>query len=257
MKDWDPNLYLKFSDYRTQPSIDLVSRIGTLEPRDIIDLGCGAGNSTSVIQGRWPSSKVTGIDSSEAMVQAAKRNIDSVTWIVSKIEDWIPDQELDLVYSNAALQWVSGHQVIFPRLVGFLAKGGILAVQMPFHYKDPIHQVMVEVSRYPKWSRLLEAARVSLEWHESDYYYDLLVDLCDEISIWETSYWHIMDGPEDILEWVSGTGLRPFLEGLSSAEAKVEFRAEVLKGYQGAYPRRADGKSLFSFKRQFLVARKR
>jgi len=256
MPSWDPTLYLKFADERTRPSLDLVSGIVLAEPERVIDLGCGPGNSTAVLQQKWPEAEIYGLDSSAEMITQARAADDSIHWILSDIKDWNPDQPFDLIFSNAALQWVPDHETIFPQLIAHLKPAGGLAVQLPYHYESPLHRIIQEVSHQSKWSHLMEGPRTALIQHDTSFYYELLSPLCRKVKLWETRYYHLMADAEAILNWISGTGLRPYLEALESDDARAEFKQFVLDGYRQAYPKQTDGKVIFPFCRQFMQAYK-
>lgn len=250
MSAWNPALYLKYGDERTQPSIDLAARIRLGDPRRIIDLGCGPGNSTQVLRARWPRAAIEGLDNSEDMIAAARRECPGQTWRVGDIRDWQPEGPYDLVFSNAALQWVPDHAALIPQL---LAAGSVFAVQIPAHHASPVHQEILAVSRQPRWTDRLEPARNVLTRHPPEFYYDLLAPRSKTVEMWETEYIHILDGPAAILEWFRGTGLRPFVVPLHEGE-RAAFEAELLERYAAAYPRRSDGKVLFPFRRLFFIA---
>lgn len=252
MPSWDAELYLTFAGERTQPVIDLVGRVA-LTPRRIIDLGCGPGNSTEVLWRRWPEAEVIGVDNSPAMIAAAANAYPERHWEMGEIATWSGDETFDLVFSNAALQWVPDHAKVFPRLFDRVAPGGALAVQMPAHLRSPIHRCMIEVSERPEWRDRLGLARRAIEVQEPGAYYDLLCHRASRIDLWVTVYQHVLAGSAAIVEWMSGTGLRPFLEALT-AEEQDRFRALVLAGVEASYSRQVDGRVLFPFRRLFLVA---
>jgi trans-aconitate 2-methyltransferase len=253
MPSWDADLYLTFASERAQPVFDLVSRIALPAPRRIIDLGCGPGNSTEVLWRRWPDAEVVGLDSSPEMIAAATKAHPGRRWLLEDVAAWRGDETFDLVFSNATFQWVPGQEELFPRLFARVAPGGALAVQVPAHLRSAVHRCMIEVSERPEWRDRLEAARRAIHVHEPGFYYDLLCDRASRLDLWVTVYQHVLAGPEAIVEWMSGTGLRPFLEALTAEEQPL-FRAAVLEGVEASYPRRKDGRVLFPFRRLFLVA---
>ena len=253
MPSWDADLYLRYADERTRPAIDLVARIGVSEPRRIIDLGCGPGNSTQVLRQRWPEAHIVGLDSSPEMIAAAKEAHPDGTWLLGDVAAWTCDEPFDVVYSNAAFQWVPDHPALIPRLMGMVAPGGALAVQMPTHFHSPLHQLILEIAEMPEWREQLTAARGAIKVEKAEFYYDLLAPICRRVDLWETEYHHVLAGPEAILAWIRGTGLRPFLSALDDG-GKNRFEELLLAGVEKAYPRRVDGKVLFGFRRLFLVA---
>jgi trans-aconitate 2-methyltransferase len=251
MPGWKADQYLKFAAERTQPCRDLAARVDVADPRRVIDLGCGPGNSTEALAARWPRAELTGLDSSAEMMERARGAHPQWRWIAGEIEQWADDDDsFDVVFSNAAMQWVPDHQSVFPRLMERVAAGGALAVQMPGNMDAEAHRSMREVaSRFPG----TEAVR---EWftHGMEFYYDLLAPLAARVDLWATEYIHVMDSPEDIVEWYKGSGMRPFLDALSGDAERARFTAEYLAAICQGYPARPDGRVLFPFRRLFLVA---
>lgn len=251
MPSWKADQYLKFAAERTQPSRDLAARVAVENPRRVIDLGCGPGNSTEVLAERWPLAEVTGLDSSAEMIEKARATHPEWRWLAGAIEEWADGEDgFDVVFSNAAMQWVPDHHRVFPRLLARVAMGGALAVQVPDNYHAEVHQLMRAVaSRFPGIERVGE-------WfaHGKEVYYDLLAPRAARVDLWTTEYIHVMDGPEDIVEWYKGTGMRPFLDALPSEAERARFTADYLAAIRQAYPARPDGHVLFPFRRLFLVA---
>lgn len=255
MPNWNPAQYLRFEDERTRPCHDLANRIALAAPSRIVDLGCGPGNSTRVLAARWPDASITGLDSSAGMIAAARAAHPSYKWEQSEIGDWSAGAApaFDLVFSNAALQWVGDHAAIFPRLFARVASGGALAVQMPSRYESPAHRVTRELAASDEWR---DHFRDVADWHSHDitFYYDLLAPLAGRTDFWVTEYLHVLAGPEGIVEWYKGTGLRPYLNSLDTPMLRDRFLAQYLDGIRAAYPRRADGRVAFPFRRIFLIA---
>jgi trans-aconitate 2-methyltransferase len=256
---WDPNQYLKFSDYRLRPALDLLDRVPLASPRVIYDLGCGAGNVTRLIAARWPTATVYGLDNSRQMLEKAAAEPSNIRWVEAHIQDWSPPEAPDLIYSNATLQWVDGHHELFPRLVGHLAEGGCLAVQMPLSWGMTSHRLMRETladggpGGEPIGDAELRQA-VARKWVEDmDVYYDLLSDGARSLDIWATEYLHVLVGEDPVLEWVKATGLRPILNGLDDTAREV-FLAVYRQRLRQTYPTRPDGHTLYPFHRLFIVA---
>jgi trans-aconitate 2-methyltransferase len=251
MPEWDSAQYLKFQDERTQPCRDLAARVALDSPASVIDLGCGPGNSTEVVAGRWPHARITGLDSSAAMIAAAKEKYRFRRWVAGEIADWAAGpQTYDLVFSNAALQWVPDHANVFPQLLDRVAPGGALAVQMPGNWDAIAHRLMREIA--PRFG-IAEHVR---EWytHQPEFYYDTIAPHARRLDLWITEYMHVLDGAEGIVEWYRGTGMRPFLEALPNDTERSRFTAEYLDAVRDAYPPRANGRVLFAFRRIFLIA---
>lgn len=254
MPVWDAAQYLKFADERTQPSLDLIHRIALPSPARIVDLGCGPGNSTAALWRQWPDAEIAGLDSSPEMIAAAKRDYPAREWILDDVSTWEAGRAYDLVISNALLQWVPDHEKVFPHLFGQVAGGGAFAVQMPYHYESPLQLHMIEVSKDPAWADRTAAARAALVRLPPGFYYDLMRPIASRLDLWITEYQHVMEGPEVIVEWFRGTGLRPYLQALESDEERGRFEAMLLDRYAAAYPRQKDCRVLFPFRRLFMVA---
>ena len=254
MPNWDADLYLKFGAERTQPAIDLIHRIVIDAPARIVDLGCGPGNSTQTLRRRWPEAAVTGLDSSPAMIEAARKADPDGKWVIADAQSWRAEEPVDLVFSNAVLHWLRDHASLCRHWFQQVKAGGALAVQVPAHYAMPLHSEIVAVSQEPAWDARMETARTALTHHPASFYYDILHPLTSHFDLWETIYYHIVDGPEAVLAWFRATGLRPFLEALSSDGERAQFEQMLLDRYQVSYARRASGQTLFAFRRLFFVA---
>ena len=254
MKDWNPDLYRRFEDERTRPARDLLARVSLESPRRVVDLGCGPGNSTELLVERFPDAEVTGIDNSAAMLDSARERLPLCRFELADIGAWEPSEAPDLIYANAALQWVGDHERLLPRLLSLLAPGGVLAVQMPDNRDEPTHRAMRELAARPQWAPLIgDANRLRTELLGLDGYYDLLAPISASLDIWRTAYQHPMDTPGRIVEWVRGTGLKPFVDPLPEPE-RVQFLAAYEQRIAESYPARADGRLLLAFPRLFFVA---
>jgi trans-aconitate 2-methyltransferase len=260
MPTWNAEQYLRFGDERTRPCRELAARIATAGPDRVIDLGCGPGNSTAVLAERWPKAELTGLDSSPEMIAAAEETDPRVAWRVGDIAAWAneSDQVYDVVFSNAALQWVDDHAAVFPRLLNHVAPGGALAIQVPGNYDAPAHSIMRELAASPVWRDHFPTRGVR-EWqvHDLETYYDILAPAAAAVDIWQTEYLHILADSAAIVEWYKGTGLRPFLDALADDEQRADFLAQYLQRIQEAYPERGDGRVIFPFRRLFLIAYQR
>ena len=254
MPTWNADLYLQFATERTQPSIDLTARIQLEGPRRIVDLGCGPGNSTAVLRGRWPGAELLGLDHSPDMIAKARADFPGGRWEQAEIPTWAPAEKFDLVFTNAALQWVPNHATLIPHLFAQVAAGGALAVQVPAHLESPLHRAILEIADDPEWCAGMRSAKWLLNVGTPEFYYDWLCPVASRIDLWVTTYQHVMSGPEAIVEWIRGTGLRPFLEALSNDDQRARFTARLLARAAADYPRRADGNVIFPFRRLFFVA---
>ncbi|HWI11718.1 MAG TPA: trans-aconitate 2-methyltransferase [Burkholderiaceae bacterium] len=254
--DWNPELYRRFEDERTRPARELLARVTSAAPARVYDLGCGPGNSTELLVERFPGAAVVGTDNSEAMLASARERLPQRRFELSDIARWRAPAPADLIYSNAALQWVGDHAALIPRLFAQLAPGGVLAIQMPDNRDEPTHRAMREVAGLAPWSALIgDAAKLRTQVLGITDYYDLLTARGAEVDVWRTAYQHPMESPAKIVEWVRGTGLKPFVDPLPGAERET-FLAEYEARIARAYPKRADGKRLLQFPRLFIVARR-
>jgi trans-aconitate 2-methyltransferase len=252
---WDPTLYLRFEQYRTRPPQELLARIDVESPRTVIDLGCGPGNSTALLMARWPGARVVGVDSDDAMLAEAKRRRPAGTWEKGDVATWEPPSAVDVVFSNATLHWLPDHPVLVRRLFGFVAEGGVLAVGMPNNYAAPDHTLIDKLLSEGPW----RARGFRIERHQTvcapEVYYDALAGVASQVDLWETQYQHVVERAEDVVTWMSATGLRPALEALGEDERDA-FLAEYTKAIRAEFSPRADGRVLFAFRRLFFVAKR-
>ena len=254
---WDPALYLKFHSERTQPSIDLVGRIELENPSDIIDLGCGPGNSTRILYNRWPNAIISGLDSSASMIEKAKDDFPGIDWILADAAHFKPGKKYDLIFSNAALQWIHGHDTLLPKLLGWLKPGGILAVQVPANSESKLHLAMIKVSKSEKWKGYTKNCESLIVYHKPDFYYKVLAPFAEKLNIWETSYFHILDSHIALIDWYKSTGMKTYLESLPDDLARNKFEAEVLEEIIAVFPLQPDSKVIYPFQRLFFVAEKK
>jgi len=253
---WDPGQYLKFADHRLRPAIDLLHRVDLERPGEVYDLGAGAGNVTRLIKERWPEARVTGVDDSQAMLAKAAATAPTITWQQADLATWSPARPADLIYSNAALHWLDGHDRLFPALLAGLAPGGVLAVQMPRNFSAPSHTAISEAALGGPWRGRLEPLLRPAPVRDPDFYYGVLAPRVATLDVWATEYLQVLDGPDPVKEWTKGTWLRPLLDALEEPE-RGRFEARYAELVARAYPRRADGRTLFPFRRLFIVARAR
>ncbi|AWN46314.1 trans-aconitate 2-methyltransferase [Methylobacterium terrae] len=256
MADWDAGQYLKFADERTRPAADLLARVTLAAPARAVDLGCGPGNSTALIAARFPDAAITGLDSSPAMLEEARRALPGRSFREADIAAWAPDAAPDLIFANAVLHWLPDHAALLPRLAGFLAPGGCLAVQMPDNLDEPSHRLMREVAEEaPFRARLAGAAGARTTLGTVRDYDAWLSRAGCTVDLWRTTYIHPLAGHRGIVEWVRSTGLRPFLTPLDP-EAQAAYLARYEAALREAYPMQEDGRVLLPFPRLFLVARR-
>jgi trans-aconitate 2-methyltransferase len=253
---WDPKQYLKFSQPRLRPAIDLLARVACDAPRLVYDLGCGAGNVTAILVHRWPGAQIIGVDASAEMLAQAADALPQVHWVQHGLADWQPGAPADIVFSNAALHWLPDHQQLFPALLQALAPGGVLAVQMPRNFAAPSHTLIDATARTGPWRSKLEPLLGAAPVETPQFYHSLLAPLTQQLDIWETEYLQVLHGEDPIKEWTKGTWLMPFLDRLEPPE-RVAFEVDYAQRLRAAYPPLADGSTLFPFRRLFLVAHKR
>ncbi|MES2190268.1 MAG: trans-aconitate 2-methyltransferase [Pseudomonadota bacterium] len=257
MSDWNPSLYSRFEDERTRPARELLDRVPLSKAVHVVDLGCGPGNSTELLVRRFAGATVVGTDNSQTMLDSARKRLPGVPFELSDISVWKPAQAPDVIYANAALQWVGHHETLLPRLFASLAPGGVLAIQMPDNRNEPTHRAMREVAALEPWSSTIgESAALRTAILPLQAYYDLLAPQAAQVDVWHTVYQHPMASPAAIVEWVSATGLKPFVEPLSP-DLRASYLAEYERRIAAAYPPRADGKLLLAFPRMFIVAQRK
>ena len=250
---WDPAQYLKFAGPRLRPAIDLLQRIDIESSATVYDLGAGAGNVTRLIAARWPQARIIGVDGSAEMLAKAAAENPQIEWHQADLATWRPQQPAELIYSNAALHWLDGHERLFPALLAGLAPKGVLAVQIPRNFGAPSHTLITEAARSGPWRQRLEPLLRPAPVAEPEFYYDLLAPRAASLEIWETEYLQVLEGENPVKEWTKGTWLSPLLAALDEPDRR-KFEAAYAARVAAAYPPRGDGKTLFPFRRMFLIA---
>ena len=252
---WDSRQYLKYSEERSRPFFDLLARVRKEQAALIADLGCGPGNLTHTLTDRWPSARVIGVDNSAEMLEQARPKAipGRLDFVRAHIASWSPEKPLDLIVSNAALQWVDDHEILLARFAKMLAPGGVLAVQMPSLLGNPAHLAIEETQADPRWSETLHGVGL----HQESvlplaWYVEQLHDLGFQVDAWQTSYIHVLTGENPVLEWYKGTALRPLL-GRLAPRAEEEFLHALDNRFKAAFPARS-GVTLLPFPRLFFVA---
>ncbi len=254
MADWDATQYLKFEDERTRPARDLLARVPLTRAAQAVDLGCGPGNSTELIAERFPGARILGLDSSADMIAKARVRRPDLAFVQADLATWVPEAAPDLIFANAVLQWLPDHGTLLPRLAGFLAAGGCLAVQMPDNLDEPSHRLMREVAAEAAFAARMEgAARGRLP--DAAAYYDWLRAAGCTVDLWRTTYVHPLADADAIVGWVEATGLRPFLDRLD-APGRAAFLARYRERIAQAYPPRVDRRVLLPFPRLHIVAQR-
>jgi trans-aconitate 2-methyltransferase len=248
---WDPDRYLTFADERGRPFVDLVARVGAEAPRTVVDLGCGPGNLTALLVDRWPGADILGLDSSPEMIARAG-GVTGASFDVADLRDWEPSAPVDVLVSNATLQWVPDHLALLPRLVASLAPGGWFAFQVPGNLDEPSHTIRAELAAEAPYAAHTDGVAVPAS-HDPAVYLDALADLGCTVDAWETTYLHVLTGEDPVFTWVSGTGARPTLQALPD-DLRPAFEAEFKVRLAAAYPQHDYGVVL-PFRRIFVVAR--
>ncbi|RZS56585.1 trans-aconitate 2-methyltransferase [Sphaerotilus mobilis] len=260
MTDWNDTLYLRFGDQRTRAAVDLLARVRpdpAVAVAEVVDLGCGPGNSTALLAARWPGARITGVDNSAAMLKAARQALPALDWVEADVSTWRAPagRPVDVLFANAVFQWVPDHRRLLPQLLAQVRPGGVLALQMPANRDEPSHRWMRELPG-PWAGRLGVAAQAMNHVLEPADYYDLLAPLAAEVDIWETRYEQVMADADAIVDWVRATGLRPFLDALADDGERAAYLAAYRERIDAAYPARVDGQRLFRFPRRFVVVRR-
>jgi trans-aconitate 2-methyltransferase len=254
---WDPAQYERYKAYRDRPALDLMVQIPFgLQPREIWDIGCGTGEHAALLKRRHPDARVHGLDASPEMLAQARARPDDVDWVQGSFETWTAPTPPDLIFTNAALQWSADNKVQVPRLAGALASGGVFACQVPLSHSAPWYDLLRETIAEPEWAARLAQARGTQPIATPETYYDLLAPLCSSVDIWTTTYLHALSGEDPVVDWMKGTGLRPYLQALSSETERGRFLDAYRARVSRAFPRRADGTTLFPFPRLFVLARR-
>ena len=255
---WEPGRYLSFADERQRPALDLVARIPDIEAGVIADLGCGPGTLLPLLRTRWPTTRVIGIDSSPAMLKAARETFPEaewpdVSWIEADAATWQSETPPNLIFSNATFHWLADHGVLLPRLMEQLPAGGALAVQMPDTRHGEWRGILRELAKEDRWASWLSGFATPAHTESMAAYHRILAPLAAHLDIWSSEYLHVLDDPAAIVDWTRGAGARPYLDRLPETE-----RESFLNAYEErvakAYPEAAEGRCPFAFRRIFLVA---
>jgi trans-aconitate 2-methyltransferase len=246
---WDPAQYGRFAEERGRPFLDLVSRVGASGPRRVVDLGCGPGSYTALLADRWPTATVEGIDSSPEMIAAAPAG-ERLTFRIGDVVDWDPSG-VDVIISNATLQWVPTHRALVSAWAAALPSGGWLAFQVPGNFDSFSHVLMRSLAESQRWASSLRGILRHEVVGPPEEYAQLLLAAGLRADVWETTYVHVLSGADPVLEWLRGTGLRPIMQALPPASYAL-FEEEFAAQLRQAYPPTPRG-TLFPFRRIFAV----
>ena len=257
MPSWDVEQYERYKAYRDRPALDLMVQIPSdLEPNQIWDLGCGAGEHAALLALRHPQAQVHGLDESPDMLTAARARPAKVEWVQGDIAAFAPGAPPDLIFTNAALQWLPDHETLFPKLVSTLAPGGVFACQIPLSEREIWHANLRDTAAHGPWADKVKHARVLQRVASAETYYAWLSPLA-EVDIWSTTYLHVLEGDDPIVDWMRGSGLRPYLDILTEPAERDAFLDAYRARVAEAFPQRADDVTLFPFPRLFMIARRR
>jgi trans-aconitate 2-methyltransferase len=254
---WDPGQYQRFAGERGRPFYDLLARVQATSPGYVVDLGCGPGNLTAALAQRWPGAEVVGVDNSPEMIGAARKlggQRPGLSFVQADLREWRPARPVDVLVCNAVLQWVPDHLDLVRDWPEVLAGGGWIAIQLPGNYDQPSHAILLDLVRSDRWRPLLAGVQLNRQAHDPAEYLDVLARAGCEVDAWETTYLHVLPGPDPVAEWYRGTGLRPVLSMLGPAQAG-EFVAGYRERVREAYPPAPYG-TVLPFRRVFVVARR-
>jgi trans-aconitate 2-methyltransferase len=251
---WDPEQYSRFADERGLPLGDLLAGVPEFTCNEVLDLGCGSGVAIPLLRRRWPQAHVTAVDNSAEMLAAVKNQGNAETRLIeADIADYAPDRAFDLILSNAALHWLDDHETLFPRLLGWLAPGGILAVQMPNNWAEPSHRLLAEIAGDDRWREKLAPLLRPAPVGDGAFYQALLEPLCQSFETWEKFYTHRVEGEDAVYRWLAGTSLKPLLDALDGEECAA-FAGRYREALAAAYPPDEAGITEFPFRRMFILA---
>lgn len=254
--NWDPSLYLTFGDIRTRAAADLLARVPLHAPARVVDLGCGPGNSTALLRARYGDADIVGVDSSADMLADAARSGIHARWQQGNFDDWAPDAAPDLIYANAAFQWSADPIALVTRLFALLPPSGVLAFQVPQNFDQASHvEVRAAVDDGPWAARARQAKQYDPGFAKGSDYARALMPAGAALDIWTSEYMHIIDGPDPVFRFMSGTGLRPFVQALDGDE-REGFQDAARQRLARAYRPEPDGRTLFPFRRLFVIAQK-
>lgn len=254
MTTWEPQRYLQFAEVRFRAGLDLLQHIPPGEYQHIYDLGCGTGHLTKILAERFPGASVVGVDSSLEMLAEARREFPRISWLQADIATWRSERPADLIFSSAALQWLPSHERLFPALLGMVRPGGVFAVQMPNNFDSPAHVALKGLAQAEEWRGKVAGAATPAA-SSAEAYWKWLAPLAAKLDIWETTYLQVLEGENPVADYLRGTTLRPFLTTLSKEDGE-KFSAAFARRTAAAYPPQHDGKTLFPFRRLFLVAQR-
>lgn len=255
MSDWSSKQYMKFGTQRTQPSMDLISRISDIKPHHILDIGCGPGNSTYALKKVFEQAEIIGIDTSGDMLKMARETYPNIRFEQGYVPDDLNklNESFDLIFSNACIHWIPNQECLIREVFDRLSDGGTFAVQIPLVQEAPFYKLLEKLTQTTKWNKLADIKNFHSLLPEQ--YYDLFSSLKCSFEMWQTSYYHIVNSMNGIIEWYKGSGLRPYLDRLSSSEQE-ELIEDLLDGLKDCYIEQADKKIILKMPRLFFILKK-
>lgn len=253
--DWNPEKYLHFEAQRTQPAQDLLARIAHHRAQWMTDLGCGPANSTALLRQNWPRAHIIGVDYSANMIEQARQRLPSCQFVQRNFSDWQPEIPQDIIFANASLHWADNHEILLPKLFGYLVNKGILAIQMPDNLQEPSHTLMEQLAQSDSWRVKIRQPEKRPPMPAVAQYHDIFAPIAAQLAIWRTTYFHALPDVASIADWFGSTALRPYLDGLGEAD-KVLFKQQYIELLEQSYFTRADGSVLLALPRLFIVAHK-
>lgn len=259
---WDAATYLRFASARLRPFLDLITQVAARTPlpgpHTVVDLGCGPGNATRLLADRWPDAHITGVDSSQSMIDAAAplTRPGRLDFTHSDLRTWTPRAPVDVITANAVLQWIPDHIRLLPRLAAHLTPGGVLGFQVPGNFDQPSHRILAELRAEPRWRALTDGVDEGPASHEPLDYHHALATAGLAADTWETTYTYVLDGPDGVLDFVKGTALRPILTRLAPDDARHFTEAYAVRAREAYPPTELDGRTvqLMTYRRIFAVA---
>jgi trans-aconitate 2-methyltransferase len=216
---WNPAQYNRFRSERQQPFFDLLALVRPKPALRVVDLGCGTGELTRLLHERLTAADTLGLDSSASMLaDSARHAAAGLHFRQGDIAGFTAPTAYDLVFSNAALQWLPDHQELFSRLTAALAAGGQLAVQMPVNYDHPSHTVAAALAGEPPFAAALGGFVIERPVHAPEWYATCLHRLgYAEQHVRLQVYGHVLAARDEVIEWVKGTLLTAYQQRLPAA----------------------------------------
>lgn len=250
---WNPEKYDEFKSERFAPFYDLISLINIKPVMDVIDLGCGTGELTGKLAAKLSDAHILGIDSSVEMLNKADAfRTENLSFELRTIEEQIAtDQKWDLIFSNAAIQWVENHRVLLPKIISKLKPNGQVAIQIPSQKSNILNQILAELVQEEPYKNALNGwIRNSPVLETDDYAQIFFENGSKAMTIYEKIYPLIVPHTDELFQWISGTALIPYLEKLTG-EVKDNFVSEFKSRIDQRFLKTP---ILYPFKRMLLYA---